>query len=177
MALSNPEIPTPFLWHMYLFFSFHTCKETPEIQHIKVNKKRKKRIAKKNASRQFADLGFFSQCSNFWSHWPEERRCHFCSMPVAVGREKDTSGICSPWGLFCWCVLVCPSLLRRNCRLTAESPAVEILNPCFFQKYAVGQVTERETHMCGICAEPTLAGGTVRAGAMAICPADEITAL
>lgn len=52
VALSNPEIPSAFLLPMYLFFSFHVCKETPEIQQVK--KKKKKRTAKRNAPRLFA---------------------------------------------------------------------------------------------------------------------------
>lgn len=43
VALSNPEIPSVFLWPMHLFFSFHACKETPGIQHIKVKKREKKK--------------------------------------------------------------------------------------------------------------------------------------
>lgn len=53
VALSNPEIPSAFLLPMYLFFSFHVCKETPEIQQVK---KKKKKDSKKKCTQAICSL-------------------------------------------------------------------------------------------------------------------------
>lgn len=87
VALSNPEIPSAFLLPMYLFFSFHVCKETPEIQQVKKKKKKGQQKEMHPGYLQSHVSGFFSQCSGFWSHQSEEHRGHFCIMQAAVGRE------------------------------------------------------------------------------------------
>lgn len=87
VALSNPEIPSAFLLPMYLFFSFHVCKETPEIQQVKKKKKKGQKKEMHPGYLQSHVSGFFSQCSGFWSHQSEEHRGHFCIMQAAVGRE------------------------------------------------------------------------------------------